>query len=101
MDLSWILKYVGCEPNTGCMGPRLQWWLFGVRLSYYPYMILIALLLSPLISFIIYHTIGIIRRKKLESWALKSNWKNVLIIFLILVIVQIAFHVWFEMNIVY
>jgi hypothetical protein len=101
MDLGWILKYAGCEPGTGCMGPDLQWWLFGAPLWLYPYMIAIALLFSPLISFIIYHVNGVVRKKKLESWSLKSNSKNVLIIFLIMMILQIAFLNWFGSNVVY
>jgi hypothetical protein len=89
MDMSWIVKYAGCTAGEACMGPPAGWWVFGVELRMYPYMLIFALLFSPLISFAV-HTIGQIGKKKGTEWVFKDNYKNVLMIFLALMVIEIA-----------
>lgn len=99
MDINWFLKYAGCAPEeVGCMGPRIQWWLFNVPLVSYPYAILFALLFSPLISFVFYNVISLLKTKKFGNWTLKDNVKNILLIFLIIMIVEIISLNWVEMH---
>lgn len=89
MDIGWIIRYAGCERGTGCMGPPAGWWLFGVPLYLYPYMILFALIFS--FPFLLSRRTleGMLRKKRDGPFQWKKNLRKVLLVFLIIMIIEI------------
>ena len=101
--MSWFLKYVGCAPNEiGCMGPSHGWWLFGVPLNNYPFMILIALVASPPIYLTLHNIKMILRKEKRQKgWVIIKNIKWVFLTFLIIMLIEIVLFNIFMANVVY
>jgi len=100
MDMRWFLKYV--TPCIECFGPAPGWYLFGVHLSIYPYMILVAAFLSPVIYLTIHSLLVLLgKRKRYKGWILKKNFKEVVLMFLVIMILQIIFVNWLLVRAVF
>jgi hypothetical protein len=95
MEINWLLWYGGCKPNTGCMGPPEGWYLLGVPLNLFLYMILFTFVISPVVYLTFHILKGLITKKREKGSVLKKNYKKVILTFLVLLILEILFINWF------
>jgi hypothetical protein len=85
------------------MGPARQWWLFDLPLASYPYMVVIAALLAPLI-YAAWYTLmppaGSKRKEPMDE-VLKRDLRKVAIVFFAVLLLEMVFQYWWQSGIVY